>query len=260
MICPNNILITTIAETATVSWELPKVNNACSSAFELIQIDGQQVNTLFSEGTTTIAYLVEDACGRTATCSFTVEVVRQEMNFEVKCPENIDVTLPPGQWITRIYWEEPFVITDCHYGLTVKRVKGAHSGSYFTVGFSEIIYQIKDECGNSATCSFVISVKPNRVSNRNNDNTATTLSNWRVYPNPVSDQLNIHLERQWMAQPQFLEITDGLGTLKIRQVLSDASHVIEVSGLSNGWYFWRILDENNQVLQTGKLAKQADIP
>ncbi len=259
LICPSDILLTTISEDATITWELPQVKNACNNSFELIQTIGKQPNSLFKEGKHTITYLVRDACGRTATCSFTVEVIRQEINFEVKCPKNMNLTLPPGQWIMRVYWNEPLVTTDCNYGLTVRRIKGIPSGSYFTIGISEIIYEIKDECGNSAICAFTVAIKPSTTSNRNmSDNNISDAQNLRVYPNPTSHQINVIINDGWTEQPAFLEIVDVLGRLKAQYNMTKTFIPIDVSHFSNGWYFLRILDQNNQLLKTEKFIKQAD--
>ncbi len=256
--CPNNILATTVSETAIINWELPKVKNACSASFELVQIEGQQPNSVFLVGTTTISYFVKDACGRTATCSFTIEVIRQALNFEVKCPENIDLMLPPRQWIMRVYWDDPLVTTGCHYGLTVKRIKGVASGSYFTVGVSEIIYEIKDECGNSSICTFTIIVNPSTNANRNINNNPNRMPHFDVYPNPASHQINVSIKDEWTEQTVLFEIVDVLGRLQGQYGITKAATPIDVSHFTNGWYFWRISDPQNQVLQTGRFIKQDD--
>ncbi len=256
--CPNHIVVTTLSQTAIINWELPKVKNACSASFQLVQNEGQQPNSLFPVGTTTISYLVEDACGRSATCSFTVQVIQQELNFEVECPENIDLMLPSGQWIMRVYWNDPLVTTACHYGLSVKRIKGIASGSYFTIGVSEIIYEIKDECGNSAICAFTITITPSTNTIRNSNNNPNETLHFDVYPNPASQQINVSIEDEWAEQNVLFEIVDVLGRWKGQYRITKTTTPIDISHFTNGWYFWRISSPKNEILQTGRFVKRDD--
>ena len=66
------------------------------------------------------------------------------------CP--IDVTLDPDSPIHT--WEEPTAIDDCGVNLTVN----IPSGSTFPTGVTEVVYTATDVVGNTATCSFFVTV------------------------------------------------------------------------------------------------------
>ncbi len=81
----------------------------------------------------------------------------QQISFS--CPSDINLTLPfnsTGQVVT---WN-PIVATSLctNSSVTVEQTGGAINGSFFPIGISTITYQISDDCGNSETCNFNISL------------------------------------------------------------------------------------------------------
>lgn len=251
--CPQNISISTFTESAKVTWEEPLVFNACSDSIQFTLIEGLPSGSYFLAGTTTVTYEVADECGGVATCSFEVNVIRQTLGFNVQCPQDTLIFLPPGQITTNISWEAPLVTTDCTYGLNVRQVTGPLSGNIFTVGTTNITYLIEDECGNKDTCIFTITVKFASTDNMNGGgNQFATL----VYPNPANQVLFIELQQKPTDAVRYtLEITDKLGKVMIR--LNDqvnAYQTINIADLVDGWYVWRIIEES-KIVETGSFIK-----
>ncbi len=251
--CPQDITLSTFTESAKVTWELPRISNACSENISLTLIDGLPSGSYFLTGITDVTYEVTDDCGNIATCSFQVEVIQQKLEFQVQCPQDTMIYLPPGQLTIPISWDAPMVTTDCHYGLTVRQVKGPLSGNIFTVGITEIIYEIEDECGNSATCSFNIKVNFSSIGNLGEgEQRFTTI----IYPNPADQMLTIEsIKQPAEAVPYIIEITNKLGQVVIQKVgKHTTSEMINIADLANGWYSWRIKTEE-VIVEVGSFIK-----
>ncbi len=73
--CPSNITVspTTLAGTV-VTYTLPVITDNCSGGV-LVRTAGLASGSTFPIGTTTVTHMVTDACGLTASCSFTVTVI-----------------------------------------------------------------------------------------------------------------------------------------------------------------------------------------
>jgi PKD repeat protein len=80
----------------------------------------------------------------------------------------------------------------------------------------------------------------------------------QIYPNPVSRRISVSLHNG--TRPVSLEILDGKGRVVIRESRQDGqSFNVRLDGLSDGLYFYRLLDGDTQV-STGKfmLVKNTD--
>ena len=74
--CPANIAVRpTSFAGAVVNYPLPVVSDNCSGVGDPVRIAGPASGSTFPIGTTIVTYRVTDACGNTATCSFTVNVI-----------------------------------------------------------------------------------------------------------------------------------------------------------------------------------------
>jgi hypothetical protein len=69
-----------------------------------------------------------------------------------------------------------------------------------------------------------------------------------VYPNPGSEMVNVNSIKDGL-QFQLLDLT---GKLQLATALGKGNNLLEASGLAAGIYLYRIMDKENQTVQTGK--------
>jgi Secretion system C-terminal sorting domain len=72
-----------------------------------------------------------------------------------------------------------------------------------------------------------------------------------VYPNPVHDQVNVHVDGGSGSQ---FQLTDLAGQVVLRMVLQ--SEQVELGDLAAGLYLYTVMDDFGSVLKAGKLVKQ----
>ena len=149
--CPNNITKANdpgecgaiVTFQPTVTDNCPGVTFSCSPAS----------GSFFSVGTTPVTCTATDASGNTATCSFTVTVNDTEPP-KIQCPNNITKANDPGE-CGAIVTFQPTVTDNCP-GVTFSCSPA--SGSFFSVGTTPVTCTATDASGNTATCSFTVTV------------------------------------------------------------------------------------------------------
>src|SRR5207244_3249363 len=105
---------------------------------------------------TTNVFLVTDAAGNTATCSFTVTVNDSEPPV-IACPTNIVANVDASLCSAVVTYSAP-VGTDSCAGAVTTQTGGLASGSAFPVGVTTNVFLVTDAAGNTATCSFTVTV------------------------------------------------------------------------------------------------------
>lgn len=115
---------------------------------------GTGSGSTFNKGTTNVTVTVTNPCG-TAFCQFNIEVEDHE-NPTITCPANqtVSPTSPAGAPVTYT----PPVGTDNCPGATTARTAGPQSGSTFPIGTTTVTYTVTDASGNTASCSFTVTV------------------------------------------------------------------------------------------------------
>ena len=116
---------------------------------------------MFPIGSTTITYQVIDDCGIIATCSFTVTVTDDE-NPTITCPPVVNITADAGENGAIVTYADP-TISDNAPGATFTLIAGLPSGSLFPVGTTTNTFEVTDATGNTATCSFTVTVTDNEL-------------------------------------------------------------------------------------------------
>ncbi|UKN03856.1 HYR domain-containing protein [Paracrocinitomix mangrovi] len=122
-------------------------------------------STTFNNGTTTITYNIEDAAGNTSVCTFDI-IVSDNENPTISCPANITVNSDPGVCGATVTYTAPVGADNCPGSVTAMTA-GQASGTIFPIGTTTVTYQVTDASGNTAQCSFDVTV---------NDNEAPTIS------------------------------------------------------------------------------------
>jgi hypothetical protein len=90
-----------------------------------------------------------------ATCMQSIELKDESTPTLLKCP--VDITVSPGaNCTTKVNWNHPTVVDDCSASTSL--VTNIQPNSTFSVGTTAINYTATDPCGNTANCSFTITV------------------------------------------------------------------------------------------------------
>jgi gliding motility-associated-like protein len=110
-------------------------------------------------GANPVVLTVTNNGGKTATCNSTVTVV-DNIIPAISCPGNINVFNDPGVCGAAVTYLPPVVIDNCT-GALVTQTAGFASGSTFPIGTTTNMFLVTDGGGNSATCSFTVSVSDN---------------------------------------------------------------------------------------------------
>ncbi|HVM47352.1 MAG TPA: HYR domain-containing protein [Candidatus Acidoferrum sp.] len=113
-------------------------------------------NTLLSLGTNTVVLATFDAAGNVAYCTNYVLVVDTTPPV-LACPPDLSVLNDPGQCGAVVYYTAPAGQDTCS-SVTTTQVAGLASGAFFPLGRTTNTFQATDGAGNSALCSFVVTV------------------------------------------------------------------------------------------------------
>jgi predicted extracellular nuclease len=150
--CPANITQSNTADQcgATVNYPAPTVSPCVKVTVSCTPPSG----SFFPKGTTTVTCTATDGT-RTASCMFTV-TINDTQPPVITCPANqTRVTTQPGGTTAVVNYPAPTVSDNCP-GATV--VCSPASGSTFPVGTTTVSCTATDTSGNTATCSFTVSV------------------------------------------------------------------------------------------------------
>jgi len=150
--CPANIVQSTDTglPTAVISWSVAVATDNLGVASEVESIAN---GTVFPVGTTSVTRTATDVTGLVATCTFTVNVVDNE-NPSVTCPANIVQASDPGLPTAVVTFAATY--TD-NVGVTAV-VTTHNSGTPFTLGSTTVSYDVSDQQGNRAVCSFTVTI------------------------------------------------------------------------------------------------------
>jgi gliding motility-associated-like protein len=155
--CPAPITVQAVSNECnqTVILAPPTATIGCGSIQSIVS---NHPSTNYFSGTTTVVYTATSNAGNTATCSVTVTVVDNVAPQLFNCPQNIIVASIPTQCAKVVSWTAPLATDGCgNTSLTL--TSDIASGSIFPIGSSTVIYKVTDNQGNTATCSFTVSVR-----------------------------------------------------------------------------------------------------
>jgi phosphatidylethanolamine-binding protein (PEBP) family uncharacterized protein len=153
--CPANVSVSNDpGQCAAIVTYSVNFNDNCAGA-TLNQTAGLASGSSFPSGVTANAFVVTDGSGNTATCSFTVTVNDTEAP-SITCPANVNVSNDPGQCAAIVTYSVSF--NDNCAGATLNQTAGLASGSSFPSGVTANAFVVTDGSGNTATCSFTVTV------------------------------------------------------------------------------------------------------
>src|SRR5437660_4660504 len=117
---------------------------------------GLASGSLFPLGVTTNSFVVSDAAGNTAACSFTVTVLDNQAPVIV-CPANITQNSDTNACGAIVSYTAP-VGTDGCPGSSTAQTAGLASGSLFPVRVTTSMNVSRVAACNTAACSFTVTV------------------------------------------------------------------------------------------------------
>ena len=156
--CPADLTVSTDpgACEAELTYSAPKILNNLSDV-ELSKAEGKASGAKFPVGSHTIRYTANHTSGASDECSFTI-FVKDEEKPTIECPANLTAQTDAGALTAKVEYAAPTASDNCS-GAAVKMVSGAASGDDFLSGETKIVYEATDASGNTAECSFTVSVQ-----------------------------------------------------------------------------------------------------
>ena len=143
---------------ATVTYKVEYTDNCQGATLE--QTAGLASGSVFPVGTTTNTFVVTDAAGLTATCSFDVTVKDTQIP-SITCNENINVDNDKDVCGAVVTYKVEY--SDNCKGATLEQTAGLASGSVFPIGTTTNTFVVTDAAGLTNTCSFDVTVKDTQI-------------------------------------------------------------------------------------------------
>jgi gliding motility-associated-like protein len=131
---------------------LVTANDNCSAvALEQSPVAG----TVITENTEVTVTAMDDS-GNVTTCSFMV-VIDDAIAPVIECEDDIEITAEPGVCGATVNYTAPVATDNCTVA-SVVLTEGLNSGEFFPVGSTVVTWEVTDGFGNTASCSFTVTV------------------------------------------------------------------------------------------------------
>ena len=155
--CPSDITVSTGAGnpgcTQTATWPVPSATDVCTGVTGFTSSRAR--GSAFTVGTTTVVYTALDLAGNASTCHFTVTVTDNTLPI-ISCNPNITTGTDPGANYATVNYI--CTATDNCSTPEMKLLSGLASGALFPLGTTTVSWQATDLAGNTAVCSFTVTV------------------------------------------------------------------------------------------------------
>ncbi|MBX2929591.1 MAG: T9SS type A sorting domain-containing protein [Saprospiraceae bacterium] len=165
IVCPPNITVAcSNAVNPTVTGTATATDNCDPSP--VITFADVSSGTMPCDATITRTWTAVDACNNLDTC-VQIITVRDTIPPTITCPQDVVVTAFPPYCIRGVYGIQPVLSDNCIFPTLSYTISGATTGSgtgnangtVFNTGVSTVTYTAMDFCGNTATCSFTVTVE-----------------------------------------------------------------------------------------------------
>jgi len=152
--CPADLTFTTdVASCETmVTWAAPTVTDLCDQ-YTIVPSVNIAIGTVLPTGIETVTYTAVDTSGNSSQCSFTVTVREDVPPVLTNCPQ--DITMTTDTCTSVVHWIAPDASDNCELDTLVVSIE---SGSIFPETSTVVQYTATDLWGNTATCSFTVTV------------------------------------------------------------------------------------------------------
>jgi len=161
--CPSDINVMTDAGQCSAALTIPAatVTDNCSVAAVTNNFNNtSDASGTYPSGSTTVIWTAIDASSNIGTCSMTVTVNDMESPVMTGCPSDMTVGADDDTCSAVVTWTEPVSTDNC--GITSSN-NSHSSGDSFPVGTTTVTYDVADASGNTAGCSFVITVEDDQA-------------------------------------------------------------------------------------------------
>ncbi len=109
-------------------------------------------------GANTVTLTVTDVNGNVSTCTATV-TIEDNIPPVIACPADITVDTDPGVCGANVFFPDALALDNCT--VTVAQTGGLPSGFAFPIGVNTVEFTATDSSGNTAVCTFTITVTDN---------------------------------------------------------------------------------------------------
>jgi gliding motility-associated-like protein len=150
IVCLSDIAVSATSSCgANVSWDNPSVTD-CS---DVSLIADHSSGDFYPIGKTTVTYTARDEAGNISSCTFEIIITDTLPPVFTNCPSPITVSASACDAI--VTWLPPSVTDNC----TIHSTNSTHvPGTSFPIGTTVVTYAAVDDSGNSASCSFEVTV------------------------------------------------------------------------------------------------------
>ena len=170
--CPTDqILTAALGQTCRVAtWTAPTATDDCGAVTVTLassSTTATKSGDCFPIGKTMFTYTATDAKGNTATCSFFIMVSPDPCDVDVtkpvisNCPANQTLTADLGATCKNATWTAPTATDNCTLSslrFVTSPTAGLTNGGCYPIGTTTVTYTATDAKGNTATCTFTITV------------------------------------------------------------------------------------------------------
>ena len=138
-----------------VAFDIPTATDNCEGT-TVTQTSDLGPGDTFPIGTTSVSFTATDASGNTDTITFDV-IVSDNENPTIACPANVTENVAFGETGAVVTYNDVTFNDNC--SATIEQTAGLASGETFPVGTTTNTFVVTDASGNTATCSFTVTVK-----------------------------------------------------------------------------------------------------
>ncbi|MEZ4940096.1 MAG: HYR domain-containing protein [Saprospiraceae bacterium] len=158
LICLDDFQVVAVDScSAVVDFSAPIVSDNCDQDVALV--GNPASGSTFPPGATAVVFTATDVAGNTATCSFTITVADLNPPVLDTCPVNLTVNAAIDSCGATATWMPPGATDDCTADVSI--TQNHNPGAFFPVGNTMVVYEAQDAGGNTATCSFTVTVVEN---------------------------------------------------------------------------------------------------
>ena len=156
---PANMSVNTDTDNcnAVVTFTEPTASDNCAGT-TLVQTTGLASGSVFPKGVTTNTYKATDASGNETIKSFTITVTDNQEPDIASCPTDINQDNDLDDCGAVVTWTEPTATDNCDGALAGYSSRSHVPGSRFDVGTTTVTYEFTDVAGNTASCSFDVTI------------------------------------------------------------------------------------------------------